>query len=102
MTTFPNFLRFRFLSITGPKKVMFPSSRVIGFSLIIILSWLFFGDFGVLGVRFLHGSERGVEMADLHIWRRPQIWKKPTKLTTPDFYVSKREVPSCPDPLHNR
>ncbi|XVF06112.1 hypothetical protein REPUB_Repub06bG0019800 [Reevesia pubescens] len=77
---------------------MFSKGFLVGYLLLILLS-ISALNHGVLGARFL--TEK-LEMEDEEI--KPQkTWKENPENGTDGFFATiNREVPSCPDPLHNR
>ncbi|OMO99163.1 hypothetical protein COLO4_13481 [Corchorus olitorius] len=78
------------------------SKGLVGYFLLILLSISALNNHGVLGARFLADKlEDHQEMAaasDQKTWKE----ENPDKGIDGFFATINREVPSCPDPLHNR
>lgn len=74
---------------------MFMSRRQVGCFLLILLSISAFHH-GVLGARYL--KEKVEDM------KKSQNWKEGSNADQDSGFVARvnREIPSCPDPLHNK
>jgi hypothetical protein len=63
--------------------------------LLLLLSSISALHHEVLGARHLKEKVKNLE--------KPQVWKKSSSAEDGGIFATvKREVPSCPDPLHNR